>query len=108
VEPINPTTHGPQRPDRVLVGAFMGPLPVKLPNFQRWGRGVIVKFTFAVVNTDATITHSLGRIPVAYWVVRCQKGGVVYDGTNLGTDWTTTTIILRNTVASDVDWIYIL
>lgn len=53
-------------------------------------------------NTDTTLSHPLGRTPSLYLVVRTQKGGVTYDGSNLGSDWSATSLVLRSTVASDV------
>lgn len=52
------------------------------------------------INTaDTTLPHKLGRKPQGYQVVRNRVGGVVYDGTNFGTDWTDIQIVLRATVA---------
>lgn len=57
--------------------------------------------TNITANTDQSFTHALGRKPNGYLVLRSAKGGVLYDGTNLGSDWTPSTIVLRSTVASD-------
>ena len=54
-----------------------------------------------VANTEDTIPHKLGRVPVGYVVVKQDKAGIVYDG---GTDFTTTNIYLKSSVAS-VAWI---
>jgi hypothetical protein len=63
----------------------------------RCGRG---QYLIATIGTgDTTLTHSLGHIPTQYWPVRNPGGGVVYDGTNGGTDWTASVIVLRATVA---------
>jgi hypothetical protein len=49
--------------------------------------------------TDTTLTHGLGRVPSGYIAWRSQAGGIVTDGTNLGSDWTTDTVVLRATVS---------
>ena len=53
--------------------------------------------TNAVANTEDTVAHNLGRIPIGYWVISRDKAGVVYNG---GTAWTTTNIYLKCNVAS--------
>lgn len=61
-------------------------------------------YYLGVVNintTDTPLSHSLGRIPSIYLVGRNQGGGIVHDGTNSGTDWTTSSIVLRATVAGN-------
>ena len=51
-------------------------------------------------NTEDAIPHKLGHVPVGYVVVAQDKAGIVYDS---GTDFTTTTIYLKSSVAS-VAW----
>lgn len=65
-------------------------------------RACVARTMNATANTDTTLTHALGRTPNGYLVLRSQKGGVLYDGTNLGSDWTASQIVLRSTVAGDV------
>lgn len=72
-------------------------------DYQRDGRsmwrvGVVV--TTANHDTSIDVT-GLGRIPAEYHQRRSKKGGTIYDGTNFGSDWTPTTIVLRSTVAGD-------
>jgi hypothetical protein len=62
-----------------------------------------VRVLVTINTTDTTITHQLGRIPSIYLVGRSQAAGVVYDGTNLGSDWTTTQIVLRASTAGRYD-----
>ena len=68
-----------------------------LDNFN----GTVQTITFSLVNTDTLFVHSLGRTPTGYKVIRTSVGMVVYDGANLGRDWTDTTLVLRSTVAGD-------
>lgn len=72
------------------------------------GRGIIRNISWGTANTDTTITHRLGRIPVFYLLLRSKLGGITYDGSNGGTDWTTTKIVLRNTVGTENNWVWIL
>lgn len=51
----------------------------------------------AVANTQDTVAHTLGKVPIGYIVVSQDKAGIVYNG---GTTWTTTNIYLKNSVAS--------
>lgn len=48
-------------------------------------------------NTEDGITHTLGKVPTGYIVVSQNKAGVVYNGSST---WTTTTIYLKNSVAT--------
>ena len=52
----------------------------------------------AIANTEDTVTHNLGRIPIGYIVVDRDKAGVIYSS-NKGA-WTTTTMRLKGNVAS--------
>ena len=76
-----------------------------LQDKNKVGTDVVRQITFTTANTDATFNHLLGRKPNGYKVFRTKKGGVVYDGTNNGSDWTSTVIVLRNTVVNDVCWV---
>lgn len=67
--------------------------------------GQMVSATFGAANTDLTIIHNLGAIPVGYLVFRNSNGGVIYDGS---VAFTKTTITLRSTVANTVALIFIL
>ena len=46
-------------------------------------------------NTEDTVAHNLGRIPVGLWVSAPDKGAVIYKGT---TAWTATNVYLKATV----------
>jgi len=48
-------------------------------------------------NTEDAVSHSLGRIPSGYMVVRQDKAGIVYDS---GTTFTDTKLYLKVSVAS--------
>lgn len=49
---------------------------------------------------DTTLTHALGRIPSGYLVFQAPHGGgVVYDGTLNGSDWSPSQIVLAASVA---------
>lgn len=48
-------------------------------------------------NAEFSVSHTLGRVPGGYFVVKRDKAGVVYDGT---TSWTTSAIYLRCSVSS--------
>jgi hypothetical protein len=56
-------------------------------------------------NTDFTITHNLGRVPVGYWVMQKDRACDVYTG---GVAATKTQITLRATVASAVLKLFII
>ena len=45
-----------------------------------------------VANTEFTVSHSLGAVPIGYLVIKIDKAGVVYDS---GTTWTSTDIYLK-------------
>jgi len=48
-------------------------------------------------DTEFSITHELGRVPVGYLVKKIDKGGVIYES---GTAWTSETIYLKSTIAN--------
>ncbi len=53
--------------------------------------------TNATPDTEDTVAHGLGRVPVGFIVVNRDKAGIVYDS---GGTWTTTNILLKCNVAS--------
>lgn len=60
--------------------------------------GVWVTVTSPVApNTQFTVNHSLGQVPVAFDVKRKNAAGDVYDS---GTPWTATQIFLKCSAAS--------
>jgi len=53
-------------------------------------------------SNDVTIPIKLGRQPSGYIQVRTPVGGgQVTDGSNLGTDWTPSSIVLQATVSGN-------
>jgi hypothetical protein len=60
------------------------------------GRWVDV-VTPGVVNTDFTVTHNLGRLPVGYWIMQKDKACDVYQG---GIVSTLTQLTLKASVAT--------
>ena len=61
--------------------------------------------TNAVANTEDTINHNLGFVPVGWLVVTQDKAGSIYKGT---TTWTTSQIFLKCSVASVTARIFVL
>ena len=55
-------------------------------------------------DTEFSVTHGLGRIPVGFIIMKSSKGGFTYDS---GTTWTSTTIYLKNTSANNAITIWI-
>jgi hypothetical protein len=51
----------------------------------------------AVADTEDTIAHTLGAVPIGFIVINIDKGGVVYDG---GTAWTSSNIYLKCSTTS--------
>jgi len=51
----------------------------------------------AVVDTEDTIAHTMGSVPIGFIVVNIDKGGIVYDS---GTAWTSTNIYLKTALAT--------
>ncbi len=57
------------------------------------------------INTEFSLSHSLGSIPVGYLVTKINKGGVIYDS---GTAWTSTNIYLKCSAANATVSIFLL
>lgn len=51
----------------------------------------------ATADTEFSISHTLGRVPAGYIVVKRDKAAIVYDGP---TPWTSNTLYLRCNVSS--------
>lgn len=51
-------------------------------------------------NTEDTLAHTVGSVPIGYIVMTQDKAGSVYGTASLGTAWTGSTIYLRCDVAS--------
>jgi len=56
-------------------------------------------------NTDFTVNHNLGRLPVGYWIMEKDRACDVYTG---GVAATTTQLTLKATVASAVLRLFIV
>lgn len=56
-------------------------------------------------DTEDTIAHTLGSVPIGYIVIKQDKGSVVYDS---GTAWTSTDIYLKQTVATVATTIFLI
>jgi len=67
--------------------------------------GSWVSVTFASANTDTTITHNLGRIPVGYIVMTKSQACDVYTGSVSATK---SQITLRGTVAGTTVTLFII
>lgn len=61
--------------------------------------------TNAVANTEDTINHNLGKIPVGYLVMNRDKAAIVYKG---GTAWTATQMFLKCSVATTAVVIFVI
>ena len=60
--------------------------------------GVVSTFTSnAVADTEDTVAHTLGRIPIYFVTLSLDKGAIVYKGT---TTFTKTNVYLKTTQAS--------
>lgn len=59
----------------------------------------------AAPNTEDTITHNLGFVPIGYLVMSLDKGAVIYKGT---TAWTTSLMYLKSNTATTTALLFIL
>jgi hypothetical protein len=57
-------------------------------------------------NTDTTIIHNLGRVPIGYYVAKKTQSCDVYDGSILPTDSTITLCNTNGTGADTVIYIF--
>lgn len=73
-----------------------------LDNLQ--GRWINVTSS-GVADTDFTVTHNLGRIPVGFLLVAADKAAVVYRGT---VAWTSTQMTLKASQASTVLRLFVI
>lgn len=51
-------------------------------------------------NTEDTIAHTIGSIPLGYLVVSQNKAGTIYQQAGTGTAWTSSNIYVKCNVAS--------
>lgn len=59
----------------------------------------------AVADTEDTIAHTLGSVPIGYIVIKQNKASSVYEG---GTSWTSTNIYLKQSNTSVTTTIFLL
>lgn len=57
------------------------------------------------INTEFSITHTLGAVPIGYLVTKINKAGVIYDS---GTAWDSTTIYLKCSSANATVTLFLL
>jgi len=74
-------------------------------------RGENISGEFQVVsdtgaaNTEFSVAHTLGSVPIGYIVIKNNKAGAVYDGTSA---WTSTTLFLRHEAANSAITVFLL
>jgi hypothetical protein len=56
-------------------------------------------------DTEFSITHTIGAVPIGFIVTNIDKGAVIYDS---GTAWTTTQIHLKASVANCAVTVFLL
>ncbi len=56
-------------------------------------------------DTEDTVAHGLGAVPIGYIVIKQDKGSIVYDS---GTAWTSTNIYLKQTGTSVATSLFLL
>ena len=61
--------------------------------------------TNGVADTEDTIAHDLGVVPIGFIVINRDKGGVVYDS---GTAWTSTNVYLKCSTATTAVTLFLL
>lgn len=63
--------------------------------------GQFVTYTSnGVANTEDTIAHTVGSVPIGYLILGQNKAGSLYQLASTGTAWTSTNIYLKCSVAS--------
>ena len=74
-------------------------------------RGVNISGEWQVIadtgsaNTEFSVTHTLGAVPVGYIVTKISNAGVIYDS---GTAWSDTTIYLKSSGANSAVSLFLL
>jgi hypothetical protein len=63
--------------------------------------GAATNILTPAAGTSFTVHHPLGRVPNGWITFSTALGGVLYATNADKTAWTTTTLILRSTVAAD-------
>jgi hypothetical protein len=67
--------------------------------------GQWVTFTTSTADTEVTVPHTCGVVPVGYLVTKVNKGGVIYDS---GTAWTSTNIYIKCSTANTIVTLFLL
>ncbi len=71
--------------------------------------GEFLSFTSDVsVDTEFSVSHSLGVIPIGYLIMYQDKAGSMYQAPTTGTNWTDSTIYLKCDVSSVTFSIFLL
>lgn len=64
--------------------------------------------TSATPDAENTIAHTIGSVPVGYFIVWQDKAGGLYQGPSTGTAWTSSNIYLKCDVASVTFKVFLL
>jgi hypothetical protein len=67
--------------------------------------GEFITFTTSTANTEVTVPHTIGAVPVGRIVLAQDKAGALYSGT---TAWTDTAVYVKCDVASVTFKIFLL
>lgn len=67
--------------------------------------GQWVTFTTSTADTEVTVPHTCGVVPVGYIKTKINKGGVIYDS---GTTWTSTNIYIKCSTATTIVTLFLL
>ena len=70
--------------------------------------GEFQQFTTTTANTEVTVAHTIGAIPIGYIVLWQDKAGSLYQGPTTGTAWTDSNIYVKCSAADVTFLIFIL
>jgi hypothetical protein len=71
--------------------------------------GEFQEFTsHGTANTEFSVTHGLGSVPVGRIIVWQDKAGHLYQGPSTGTAWTSTTVYFKSDVVSVTFKVFLL
>ena len=62
-------------------------------------QGEFQQFTTSTANTEVTLAHTIGAVPVGYIVLWQDKAGSLYQGPSTGTAWTSSNVYLKCSIA---------
>lgn len=57
------------------------------------------------INTEFTVNHTFGSVPIGYLVTKVNKAGIIYDS---GTTWTSSSIYLKCSIANATVSLFLL